>query len=188
MVNTTHARPIRVAWRDAEGSRKVPVGYLHRIVTRDPPFGLALLRRFHDWETSRVVSGVWVTSRHFRSNEWARMQEVGYAGGGGDEGLWGSIGGGGVSDEEDGGASTTTAPTPPPSQARSLALLEGIALFKQVVAQYTHVSLNMIVFTGRELRLAEGTDQLREYLPFNPASISLLNRPIGEKGGSHLQT
>ena len=71
---------------------------------------------------------------------------------------------------------------------RSSALLEGIALFKQVVAQYTDVSLKMIVFTGRELRLAEGTDLLREKLPFNPESISLLNRPISEKGGSHLHT
>ena len=71
---------------------------------------------------------------------------------------------------------------------RSSALLEGIALFKQVVAQYTDVSLKMIVFTGMELRLAEGTDLLREKLPFNPESISLLNRPISEKGGSHLHT
>ena len=68
------------------------------------------------------------------------------------------------------------------------ALLEGIALFKQVAAQYTDVSLKMIVFTGRELRLAKGTDLLREKLPFNPESISLLNRPISEKGGSHLYT
>ena len=69
---------------------------------------------------------------------------------------------------------------------RSSALLEGIALFKQVVAPYTDVSLKMIVFTGRELRLAEGTDLLREKLPFNRESISLLKRPISEKGGSHL--
>ena len=31
MVNATHARPIRVAWRDAEGSQEVPLGSLHRI-------------------------------------------------------------------------------------------------------------------------------------------------------------
>ena len=71
---------------------------------------------------------------------------------------------------------------------RSSALLEGIALFKQVAAQYTDVSLKMIIFIGRELRVAEGTDLLREKLPFNPESISLLNRPISEKGGSHLYT
>ena len=48
-----------------------------------------------------MVSGVLVTSRHFRPSEWARMQ-VGYAGGGGgDEGCSASMGGGGVSDEEE---------------------------------------------------------------------------------------
>ena len=81
VVNATNARPIRVAWRDAEGSQEVPLGSLHRIVARDAPLGLALLRGLHDWETSRVVSGVWVAPRHFRPAEWARMQEVGYAGG-----------------------------------------------------------------------------------------------------------
>ena len=137
MVNATHARPVRVASRDAEGSQEVPLGSLHRIVARDPPLGLAILRGLHDWETSRVVSGVWVTSRHFRPSEWARMQKVGYAGGGGGiEGLWGSMGGGGVSDEEEEGgeggggvhhhrAKTTHQPshnpTPPqhPSKKRS---------------------------------------------------------------------
>ena len=116
MVNATHATPIRVAWRDAQGSQEVPLGSLHRIVARNPPLGLALLHGLHDWETSRVVSGVWVTSHHFRPSEWARMQEGGYAGGGGGEGLWGSMGGGGVSNEEgrEGGVFTTTAPTPPP--------------------------------------------------------------------------
>ena len=83
MVNAIHARPIRVAWRDAEGSQEVPLESLHRIVARDPPLGLALLQGLYDWETSRVVSGVWVTSRHFWPSEWARMQEVGFAGGGG---------------------------------------------------------------------------------------------------------
>ena len=53
-----------------------------------------------------MVSGVWVTSRHFRPSEWAPMQEVGYAG-------RGRMRRGGR-----GGASTTTSPTPtPPSQA-----------------------------------------------------------------------
>ena len=97
--------------------KKYPWGPSTNIVARDPPLGLALLRGVHDWETSRVVSGVWVTSRHFRPSEWAQMQEVGYAGRE-DDGLWGSIGGGGVSDEEgEGGVSTTTAPkpTPPPN-------------------------------------------------------------------------
>ena len=119
-MNATHARPTRVAWRDAEGSHEVPLGALHRIVARDPPLGLALLRSLRHWETARVVSGVWVTSRHFWPGEWARMQEVGYAGGGGDKGMWGSMGGGGVSDGEEGGkggSSTTTSPNPPPSQA-----------------------------------------------------------------------
>ena len=83
MVNATNANPIRVAWRDAKGSQEVPLGSLHRIVARDPPLCSALLRGLEDWETSRVVSGVWVAPRHFRPAEWARMQEVGYAGGGG---------------------------------------------------------------------------------------------------------
>ena len=82
VVNATNARPIRVAWRDAEGSQEVPLGALHRIVARDPPLSLALLRGLHDQETSRVVSGVWVAPRHYQPGEWARMQEVGYAGGG----------------------------------------------------------------------------------------------------------
>ena len=82
VVNATNARPIRVAWRDVEGSEEVPLGSLHRIVAGDPPLGLALLRGLHNWETSRVVSGVWVAPRHFRPAEWARMQQVGYAGGG----------------------------------------------------------------------------------------------------------
>ena len=83
VVNATNARPIRVAWRDNEGSLEVPLGFLYRIVARDPPLGRALLRGLHDWETSHVVSGVCVVPRHFRPAEWARMQEVGYAGGGG---------------------------------------------------------------------------------------------------------
>ena len=96
------------------------MGSLHRIVARDPPLGLALLRGLHDWETSRAVSGVWVASRHFRPAEWARMQEVGYAAGGGDEEMWRSMGGGGLSEgEEGGGASTTAAPTPPPKRSRT---------------------------------------------------------------------
>ena len=72
-----------MAWRDAEGSREVPLGALHRIVARDPPLGLALLCGHHNWETARVVSRIWVSSRRFRPREWARMQEVGYAGEGG---------------------------------------------------------------------------------------------------------
>ena len=48
-----------MAWRDAEGSQEVPLGPLHRIVARDPPLGLTLLRGLHDWETARVVSSVW---------------------------------------------------------------------------------------------------------------------------------
>ena len=84
------------------GPQEVPLGAVHRIVARDPPLGLALLRGLHDWETADVVSGVWVTSRHFRPGEWARMHEVGYAGGE-DEGLWGSMRGDGVSDGEQGG-------------------------------------------------------------------------------------
>ena len=59
----------------------MPLGALHRIVARDPPLGLALLRGLHGLETSRVVTGVWVAPRHFWTGEWARMQEVGYAGG-----------------------------------------------------------------------------------------------------------
>ena len=106
-----------MAWRDAEGSQEVPLGALHHIVARDPPLGLALLRGLHDWETWRVVSGVWVSPRRFRPREWARMQEVGYAGGGGgDEEMWGSMGGAVVSEGGEGGeggvASTTTAPPP----------------------------------------------------------------------------
>ena len=68
-----------------------------------------------------MVSGVWVAPRHFRPREWARMQEVGYAGGE-DEEMWGSMRGGGLSEGEEGGeggeASTTTAETPPPSKAQ----------------------------------------------------------------------
>ena len=79
-------------WRYAEGSQAVPLGSLHRIVARDPPLGLALLPALHGWETSRVVSRVSVTLRHFRPSEWARMQEVGYARRE-DERLWGSMGG-----------------------------------------------------------------------------------------------
>ena len=83
MVNATHAKPIRVAWRGAEGSQEVPLGALQRIVARNPPLGFALLRGLHDGKTARVVSGVLVPSRHFRPGEWAWMQEVGYVGGGG---------------------------------------------------------------------------------------------------------
>ena len=120
MVNATYAGPIRVAWRDAEGSPEVPLRPLHRIVARNPPVGFALLRGLHDWETGRVVSGVRVTPRHFRPGEWARMQEVGYAGGV-DEGMWGSMGGGGVSDGEEGGGVWRPPPMPPttpPPQAK----------------------------------------------------------------------
>ena len=84
--------------------------------------GLALLRSLHDWETARVVSRVWVSSRHFRPREGARMQEVGYAGGE-DEEMWGSMGGGGVSEGEEGGEGGGRPPpppqTPPPSEAAS---------------------------------------------------------------------
>ena len=73
VVNAKHARAIRVAWRDAKGSQEVPLGSLHRIVAWDPPLGLALLRGLHYWDASRVVSGVWVTSRNFRPSEWARI-------------------------------------------------------------------------------------------------------------------
>ena len=88
-------------------------------MAQDPPLGLALLRGLHSWETARVVSGVWVTSRHFRPREWARMQEVGYAGGGGeDEGMWGSMGGGGVSDGEEGEEGGGHPPPPPQNPPR----------------------------------------------------------------------
>ena len=73
VVNVTNPTPIRMAWRDAEGSKEVPLGALHRIVARGPPLGLALLRGLHDSETAHVVSGVWVTSRHFRPGERAQM-------------------------------------------------------------------------------------------------------------------
>ena len=43
-VNATNARPIQVAWRDAEGSQEVPLESLHGIVARDTPLCLALLR------------------------------------------------------------------------------------------------------------------------------------------------
>ena len=92
-MNATHARPIWVAWRDAEGSQEEPLRALHHILARDPPLRLALLRGLHEWETARVVSGVWVTWRHFRAGEWAGMQEVGYAGGGGGSGMRGCGGG-----------------------------------------------------------------------------------------------
>ena len=36
------------------------------------------------------MSGVWVRLRHFRPSEWARMQEVGYAAGGGMRGCGGA--------------------------------------------------------------------------------------------------
>ena len=66
-----------------------------------------------------MVSGVWVTSRHFRPSEWARMQEVGYAGGGGigvvgEHGRgWGGRRGGG----EGGGIPPPPRQNPPPSKA-----------------------------------------------------------------------
>ena len=72
-----------------------------------------LLRGLHDWETSRVVSGVWVAPRHFRPADSAGMQEVGYAGGE-DEEMWGSMGGGGVSEGEEGGGRR---PPPPPGNS-----------------------------------------------------------------------
>ena len=107
-----------MSWREAEGSQEVPVGFLHRIVARDPPLGLALLRGLHDCETSRGMSSVWVMSRHFRPSEWAWMQEVGYAGGGGGGGVvgehgsgWGERRGGG------GGGVHHHCANPPPSQA-----------------------------------------------------------------------
>ena len=68
-VNATNARPIQVAWRDAEGSQEVPLESLHGIVARDTPLCLALLRGLRDWKTSRVVSGIWVAQRHFRPAE-----------------------------------------------------------------------------------------------------------------------
>ena len=113
MVSATNARPIRVAWRDVEGSQDVPLGALHRIVARDPPLGLAVLRGLHNWETARVVSGVWVSSRHLRPKEWVRMREVGYAGGG-DEEMWGSMAGVVVSKGEEGGEGGGWRPPPPP--------------------------------------------------------------------------
>ena len=64
-------------WRDVEGSQEVPLEALHCIVARDPPLSLALWRGLHDRETARVVSGVWVTSRHLRPNLWPQMQDVG---------------------------------------------------------------------------------------------------------------
>ena len=67
----------------AEGFQEVPLGSLQRIVARDPPLGLALLRGPHDWETSRVVSGVWLTSRPFWPSEWAGCRRWGMRGGGG---------------------------------------------------------------------------------------------------------
>ena len=70
--------------------------------------------------------------------------------------------------------------------AKSSALLQAIDLCKKVNAQYPDVSLKMVIFTGRELRMAEGTELLREKLPLYPETISLLNRPISEKGGAHL--
>ena len=73
VVSATNARPIRVAWRDAEGSHEVPLGALHRIVAWDPPLGLAPLGAVRDWESACVVSGVWVSSRQFRPKAWARM-------------------------------------------------------------------------------------------------------------------
>ena len=43
-MNATHAKPVRLAWRDAEGTPEVPPGALHQIVSRDPPLGVAILR------------------------------------------------------------------------------------------------------------------------------------------------
>ena len=119
--NATNARPIRVAWRDAQGSQEVPLGALHRIVARDPPLGLALLRGLHGWEIACVVSGVWVSSRHFRPTEWAPMKEVGYAGVGGVRRRGRACEGVGSASRRRrgrGGASTTTAPNPPPKPSR----------------------------------------------------------------------
>ena len=49
-----------------------------------------------------MVSGVWVTPRHLRPRECARMQDMGYAGGEDDE-MWVSVEGGGVSERKKGG-------------------------------------------------------------------------------------
>ena len=46
----------------------------------------------------------------------------------------------------------------------------------------------MVVFTGKELRLAEGTNLLRVKLPLYPETISLLHRLVSENGGAHLCT
>ena len=122
VVNATNAKPIRVAWRDAKGSQEVPLGALYCIVARDPTLGVALLRGLHDWGAARVVSGIWVSSCHFRPRECARMQEVGYAGGD-DEDMWGSMGGGGMSEGEEGGDGGGVhhhrPPPPPQSEAAS---------------------------------------------------------------------
>ena len=72
--------------------------------------------------------------------------------------------------------------------AKSSALPKAIDLYKKVASQYADVFLKMVLFTGKELRLAEGTDLLRAKLPLYPETISLLHRPVSEKGGAHLYT
>ena len=72
--------------------------------------------------------------------------------------------------------------------AKSSALPEAIDLSKKVASQYADVSLKMVVFTGKELPLAEGTNLVRAKLPLYLETISLLHRPVSEKGGVHLYT
>ena len=49
-------------------------------MAQDPPLGLAILHGPSEWETARVVSDSWITTHHFRRDEWTRIQEVGYTG------------------------------------------------------------------------------------------------------------
>ena len=62
-INACHARPVRITWRDTEGSPEIPLGALHRILAQDPSLGLSLLRGMREWETGLVAADVWDTSK-----------------------------------------------------------------------------------------------------------------------------
>ena len=67
-INACHARPVRVTWRDMEGSQEIPLGAPHRILAHDPSLGLSLLRGMREWEASRVADDVWDSAKGYRAS------------------------------------------------------------------------------------------------------------------------
>ena len=64
-INACHASPIRITWRDTEGSQEIPFRALHRILAQVANLGLSLLRSVRGWEASRVAANVWDTSKGY---------------------------------------------------------------------------------------------------------------------------